>query len=457
MEYLPPSFGTLLEYFAGCVGSAPTTASFTTLVLGWVLCRGRRTLSGVIRAAGPFAPKSHDAYQNFFSKSAWNMDVLWEALFLLLVAALCTAPDGTVGRIWIAGDDTLIKHYGRRIWGAGSYRDAVRSSRKHTAFSWGHNWTVLVMVVKVPLLQERFVALPILARLNPKLPHDAKTKKKGKGSKQKKTTVVLMAEMIRIVAAWKPGVTFIFCGDGAYACLAGQVAPNVVVVSRIRRDAAIYAPAPRTRKKHQRGPTPRKGRRLLTPQQHVNRLPKKAWRLHTMCLYGHVVKRQLYTFTAVWDAVRPGKPIPIICVRDPEGKLEDEFFFSTDPDMAPEEIILFYSGRWSIEVVFRECKQYLGVQEPQARKKEAILRIVPFGLWLNALIKCWFLLLPRETQLQCIDKDPWYTHKNTISFQDMLTALRTHFWSTLISPRSTSTLNFDQILEFTVKSLAKVA
>ncbi len=62
--------------------------------------------SGVIRAAGPFATKSHDAYHNFFSRSAWNMDALWEALFLLLVAALCTTADGTCGRIWIAGDDT---------------------------------------------------------------------------------------------------------------------------------------------------------------------------------------------------------------------------------------------------------------------------------------------------------------------------------------------------------------
>ena len=110
------------------------------------------------------------------------MDTLWEALFLLLVAALCTAADGTAGPIWIAGDDTVIKHYGRRIWGAGLYRDAVRSSRKHTVFSWGHNWTVLVMVLKVPLLEERFVALPILARLNPKFPGDGKAKKK-KGSR----------------------------------------------------------------------------------------------------------------------------------------------------------------------------------------------------------------------------------------------------------------------------------
>ena len=258
-------------------------------------------------------------------------------------------------------------------------------------------------------------------------------------------------------AAWKPDATFIFCGDGAYACLAGQGVPNVLVVSRIRRDAAIYAPGPVKRKKHQRGPAPRKGKRIRTPQQCANALPNKAWRLHCLCLYGHVVERQIHTFTAVWDSVRPGQSVTIVCVRDPNGEHDDEFFFSTDLTMSPEEIILYYTGRWSIEVVFRECKQYLGIQDPQARKMDAIARIVPFGLWLNALIKCWFLLLPRETQLQSMQNDPWYPHKNTISFQDMLTALRTHFWRNLISPRSTSAMKFGLILDFLVKSLAKVA
>lgn len=456
MECLPPDFVLLVEHFAGCVGSTPNAASFTTLVLGWILCRGRRTLSGVIRAAGPFAPKSHDAYQNFFSMSKWDMDVLWEGLFLLLVAALCMAADGTVGPIWIAGDDTLLKHYGHRIWGAGLYRDAVKSSRKRTVFSWGHNWTVLVMIVKVPLLEERFVALPILARLNPKLPGEGKTKSKGKGAKNKQTTVTLMTGMIRMAAGWAPSATFIFCGDGAYACLAGEVPPNVLVVSRIRRDAAIYAPAPRKRKKGQPGPNPRKGKRMRTPQDYANALPEKAWRLHRLCLYGEIVERQIHTFTAVWDSVLPGQPIPIVCVRDPKGEHDDEFFFSTDSAMSPEQIILYYAGRWSIEVVFRECKQYLGIQDPQARKRDAILRLAPFVLWLNALVKCWFLLLPRQEQLRAIDKDPWYPHKNTISFQDMLTALRTHFWCTLISPKSTSTLDFGLILQFIVKSVAKV-
>lgn len=170
MAALPLPLRKLMLDFSAAVGCSPTAESF--LVLGWILCNGRRTLSAVIRAAGPEARKSHDAYQNFFSKAKWSMEPLWKMLFLLLVKVLVTrraeSEEFSVGTLWLAGDDTLSKHYGRKIWGAGLYRDAVRSSKKHTAYAWGLNWVVLAMVAKVPLLKERFIALPLYARLNPK-------------------------------------------------------------------------------------------------------------------------------------------------------------------------------------------------------------------------------------------------------------------------------------------------
>ena len=456
MEYLPPDFLTLVLQFAPRLGYAPNAASFLTVVLGWVLCHGRRTLSGILRAAGPFAPKSHDAYQSFFSKSHWKMDALWHALFRLLVAAFGV---GTTP-IRLAGDDTLAKHRGPKIWGAGLYRDAVRSSRRHPAYAWGLNWVVLVMVIPVRLFNtEHLIALPILARLNAKEPRGDRTaskKRKGCGARQKKTTVTLMAEMIQIVAQWMPEAQFLFCGDGAYASLAGGLPANVQLVSRMRCDAALYAPGPKRRRKGQRGPTPRKGKRLPTPQRPAQRLPKTSWRTARLVLYGQTVERLVYDFTALWYDVRPDQPVRIVCVRDPKGKLHDEFFFATDLSMTVKDILECYGGRWSIEVVFRECKQYLGMNDPQARTQNAVLRMTPFCLWLNALVKYWFLRQSPQWQQAAIHSDPWYPHKTTISFQDMLTALRQHFWHSLFSAKSTSARQFTHILPFIVKSLAKV-
>ena len=47
--------------------------------------------------------------------------------------------------------------------------------------------------------------------------------------------MTLMAEMLCTVAAWMRNASFTFCGDGAYACLDGQLPKNVRLVSRIRR------------------------------------------------------------------------------------------------------------------------------------------------------------------------------------------------------------------------------
>ncbi len=456
MECLPTDFIALLQHFVQRLGYTPNVSSFMVLTLGWIVCHGRRTLSAVIRAAGPFANKSHDAYQNFFSKAKWDMDSLWKALFLLIVATFVKKN----AVIWIAGDDTLAKHRGPKIWGAGLYRDAVRSSRQHIAYAWGLNWVVLVMVVKVHLLnKEHLIALPILARLNVKQKRErqkTKRKSKGKGAQKKKTTVSLMAEMLKTVASWMPEAKFLFSGDGAYACLAGELPENVTLVSRMRCDAALYALPPKKRRKGKPGRPPVKGKRLPTPKDIAQKAPKKTWRTVKLDLYGETVERLVYEFTALWYEVRPQHPVRVVCVRDPKGKLQDEFFFTTNLNMTAIDILLCYAARWSIEVVFRECKQYLGMNDPQARTQNAVLRMTPYCLWLNALIKFWFLTQSPIYQEQAIHKDPWYPHKSTISFQDMLAALRAHFWQTLFYCRSTSKSKFGNIWPFIVKSLAKV-
>jgi hypothetical protein len=60
------SFAELLTPFAACF-TTPSQLSFLTLAQAWVLASGPRTVTNLIRTAGPVARKSHDAYQYFFS------------------------------------------------------------------------------------------------------------------------------------------------------------------------------------------------------------------------------------------------------------------------------------------------------------------------------------------------------------------------------------------------------
>ncbi len=79
--------------------------------------------------------------------------------------------------------------------------------------------------------------------------------------------------MIAELAGWLPERLFIPCGDDAYATLVGAGLPRTEVVSRMRRDAALFEPAPpRTGR---RGRPAKKGARLPTPAALSNAAPDK--------------------------------------------------------------------------------------------------------------------------------------------------------------------------------------
>jgi len=446
MEHVSILFQELLANFS-CAFSAPTQRSWLAITLGWILCSGKRTMTGIIRAAGTHAIKSHDAYQGFFSKAQWNMDTLWQ----LLVGILCNLLPNDKPLL-LVGDDSLIKHWGRKIWGAGLYRDAVRSSKKYPAYAWGLNWVVLTIVIELPFLHGHRLALPIMARLNPKAPA---SKKKGRGCAKKHTTVSLMNEMIQRIATQMPEKQFVFCGDGAYASVAKQLPDNVQMVSRIRKDAALFAP-PTPQKTHKPGRPRKKGKRLPSPKD-IAPADDKNWLALKLNLYGKIARRQVFQFQALWYEVSPNRLVNIVIVRDPQNRGTDEFFFTTDLALSAADIIYVYTGRWPIEVVFRESKQYLGIQDSQARKQQAVLRTTSFCLWLNSLIKVWFILENRNKKIVVPKHDPWYLSKTTISFQDMLNALRRTFWSNLFSGTSTSDDNFEKLHRYVINSLSNVA
>ena len=93
---------------------------FQALMLGWVLCPGRKTITGIYRMADPARERTHDAYHRFVRCGAWSVDVLWQTLAQAMVASLV--------QIEIDLDDTLLHKSGRRVDGAGWWRDAVRST-----------------------------------------------------------------------------------------------------------------------------------------------------------------------------------------------------------------------------------------------------------------------------------------------------------------------------------------
>lgn len=167
--------------------------------------------------------------------------------------------------------------------------------------------------------------------------------------------------------------------------------------------------------------------------------------------------RLVHLFDALWYEVRGPQPIRIVCVRDPDAKLSDAFFFSTDLTLDAQRILEGYSARWCVEPMVREAKQSFGIEGPQAQFRLAVERQAPFAWLLLSLVKLWYLTRGHLSDSFCELPQPWYPHKNNISFDDMLASLRRQSWTTRISSLSSPSIDLSEILKPLIWQASKVA
>ena len=155
---LASSFSDLLQQFSS-VMTAPTLASFVTLMTGWVFAR-RRTITGMILAADAVGTKHHSSFHRLFAQAEWALDDLGLVVFGLITCWLDKKQP-----VGLAVDDTLARKRGLKVHGAGMHHDPMISTRKVPRLSWGHSWVVLSVIVRLPFCAGRVFALPILFRL----------------------------------------------------------------------------------------------------------------------------------------------------------------------------------------------------------------------------------------------------------------------------------------------------
>jgi hypothetical protein len=142
---LAPSFVPFVAALSGCF-TAPSFVTFQHIVAGWILCVGRHTVTGVLRASGAVGEKHHTSFHRFFRSAAWQLEAVGLCLIQLVVKLL---PDDEP--IVVSLDDTLSRHTGKHIRGASMHHDPLLSTRAKPVFHWGHVWVVISIVVRVPL------------------------------------------------------------------------------------------------------------------------------------------------------------------------------------------------------------------------------------------------------------------------------------------------------------------
>jgi hypothetical protein len=415
------------------VFTAPSFAIFTDLLTGWVCAPGRRTITAMIAVADPAGRRAHDAYHRFIRDGAWSMSRLWQALAVHLIARF--APTGVVE---LACDDTLFHHEGRKVEGAGTFRDAVRSTLARVVYARGLNLVVITLQVRPPW-SGCPIAVPVNLRVHRK--HDAST------------TIAHAAAMITEIAGWLPERSFHLCADGAYATLAGAGLPRTQLTSRMRRDAALFEPPPpRTGR---RGRPRMKGDRLPTPAQLSDTLPQRAWNTVQVNVRGKTVQRLVHTRDILWYKVNKHDLVRLVIVRDPDGVQPDDYFFTTDLTATPDAVAQRYGTRWAIEVCFRDTKQDLGGDQPQSWKRQGPERAAALALWLHAATWSWYLDTHPDGRTWI--PRPWYSSKTTPSFLDALAALRRTLWSQRITSMSSPPGDDPQITQVLLDALAYAA
>ena len=410
--------------------TAPAAQIFIRLITGWILCTTRRTVTGIIPFADPWCLRAHDAYHRFFPDARWSVAKLWQTLTKVLVQTFCQK-----GIIILALDDTLFHHSGRKVNGAGWWRDAIRSTGSKIVYAWGLNLVVLTLQIQPPWGGEP-LGLPVNMRLH---------RKSGP------TLIDLAEQMINEVTQWLPKRRFRVVGDGFYASLAGREFQNVAIISRIQCNAEIYDLPVRFRNKG-RGRPRKKGRRLPCPKKMTRHI--RNWQKVKVRERGRIKTVLVCTRKILWYRVSK-EPILLIISRDPLGKEKDDFFFTTDLAMEPAEVIGCFADRWSIEDTFKNTKQLLGAQEPQTYKGKGPERAAALSLWLYSVVWLWYMGLKANKRYFTVR--PWNPLKATPSFADALICLRRELWKEKIKCMFGNSAVHDKKFEFLLEALAPAA
>jgi SRSO17 transposase len=397
--------------------STPTYHRFLVLVLAAVLTTGRRTVTNLLRTVRYQAHGHGSSYHRVFSQRRWSTWALARALITFLLDHVVPS-----GPVLLAGDDTVTEHPGPQVFGKGRHRDGVRSTHSYAAYRWGHKWVVVSVLVKLPVATRPW-ALPVLVALYRPPQWD-----RVRGTRHKTPAHLARLLLARLIR-WFPHRHFVFVGDTGYgtsetARFCHQHCRHLTLVSKFYRDAALYEPPPpRTRRTIGR---PRvKGRKLPSPQAVVAHTTR---RTHLAVAWYGGTTRDIEIVTGTGHWYRIGEALVAVrwvYVHDCTGTHRDEYFFTTNLSLCPQQIVECYTQRWSIETTFQECREYLKLESTKCYGQQTVLRFTPCLFALYTIIVLLYLQLPDLLRLPIMVS---WRGKSTTTFADMLMCVRRAIW-----------------------------
>jgi hypothetical protein len=303
----------------------PTFQRVVLLVGAALLTTGRRTIANLLRSLGPLTRGHRTSYQRVLSHAQWSGLQLACLFNRFLLQHFVPS-----GLIRLAGDDTVDGHKGKHVYGKARHRDPVRSTHSYTTWRYGHRWIVLAVLVQFPWAGRPW-ALPVLVVLYRSREDNRRRRRPHR------TPAQLLCRLLWLLLRWFPDRRFVLVADSGFgshevARFTRRYHPRLVLISKFHPQANLYTPPPRYRGKGR----PRvKGEALPKPCQVVAQAQRR--RRLTVDWYGGG-HRHVTTVTGTGQWYKTGRglvPVRWVHVRDGSGTHRDEYFYSTDPDLAP--------------------------------------------------------------------------------------------------------------------------
>ncbi len=376
-----------------------------------------------MRVMGLGRAKQFQRYHRVLNRAAWSSREVSRVLLGLLVRTFLSDGEALV----IGVDETIERRWGKKICAKGIYRDPVRSSHGHFVKPSGLRWACLMLLVPISWAG-RVWALPFLSALAP-----SERYAQERGKRHKKITDGARQMLLSVRRRW-PEREIVAVADSGYAAIAllsrlARLSKPIVVVTRLRLDAALYEPAP-PRRAGQIGRPRLKGKRLPNLAL-VAEDPSVICRPVTVAEWygGGEREVEVVSKTAVWyHTGLPPVPLRWVLIRDPRGAFATQALLCTDLHAAPERILSWFVLRWKLEVGFQEVRRHLGVETQRQWSELAIRRATPALLGLFSLVTLFAHQRMARTTTGAVRQTAWY-HKAHPTFADALALVRKELWA----------------------------
>jgi hypothetical protein len=274
------------------------------------------------------------------------------------------------------------------------------------------------VLIKLPFAVRPW-ALPLLVALYRDPEGD-----QSHGMRHKTPAHIARLLLVRLVR-WFPTRHFIFVDDRGYgtsdtARFCSKPRQHLTLVSQFYGDAALdEPPPPRTRRTMGR---PRvKGEKLASPQEVVANTAKRPGL--TVAWYGGTPRDiEAVTGTGYWYRMGAALvEVRWVYVHDRTGTHRDEYFFTTDITMRPQQVVEWNTQRWSIETTLQACREDLKLESTKGYGQQTVLRFTPCLFGLYTMVVLLYLQLPRPSRAL---RTVLWRGKSTVTFSDMMTCVR---------------------------------